>query len=187
MTEINNKQEIVQGRLFTEEQKYYYEQSYKEPVLSIDWIEDVAKFFLGAMATMSGLLVAAYKLALGDQPAQAMTWFLPFIARALGIICHLLVILPLQYKVGIGQPSSFRDVFHKAHNVKIYTSSDRSTVIYFRNFFRNNNSCKKADIAHLPPLVSLAPVSFLPKGKMECPQRGRWNLHPELHNLRFLL
>lgn len=109
---------LLPGREPTEEEKYYYERSYKEPVESIARIEEVAKFLVGATATTSGLFVAASKLALGDDRAQDTIWLLPFIAWSLGILFQLLVLFPRRYDVGRNQPDSWRTAFLRVQTIK---------------------------------------------------------------------
>jgi hypothetical protein len=58
--------EEIPSRIPSEEERYFYEQSYREPVESIARIEEVAKFMVGATATTSGLFLAAFKLSTGS-------------------------------------------------------------------------------------------------------------------------
>lgn len=47
------------SKLADDEDKFYYEQSYKEPVEGIKRMEETAKFLVGAVTTASGLFMAA--------------------------------------------------------------------------------------------------------------------------------
>ncbi|MEA3273891.1 MAG: hypothetical protein U9Q81_01030 [Pseudomonadota bacterium] len=118
MSNYSNQDEVLQARAATDEEKYYYEQAYKEPVQSIARIEEVAKFLVGATATTSGLFVAAYTLAVGKDTVEGLIWFLPFIAWSLGILCQLLVLFPERYRVGRNQPASWRAAFLRARAYK---------------------------------------------------------------------
>lgn len=109
---------ILRGRALTEEEKYYQEQSYKEPVAGIGRIEEAAKFLVGATATTSGLVLAAYKLKGADNEAQELVWVLPFVAWGLGIILQILVLFPMRYTVGRNHPASWKVAFQKARNMK---------------------------------------------------------------------
>ena len=59
--------ERLKSQRLTEEDKYFYERSFKEPVESTERIEEVAKFLVGATATTSGLFLAAFKDSEGDE------------------------------------------------------------------------------------------------------------------------
>ncbi|CAN2042442.1 MFS transporter [Candidatus Magnetomoraceae bacterium gMMP-15] len=113
----NNTPEIISRKL-TEEERYFYEQSYKEPVESIARIEEAAKFLVGATATTSGLFLAAFKISYGNQTAAGILWRLPFICWAISIITLVCVLLPQKYKVGKREPASWKKAFLKARKRK---------------------------------------------------------------------
>lgn len=100
------------------EEEYFYEQSYKEPVESIGRIEEVAKFLVGATATTSGLFLAAFKLVLGNSPAQGIVWFLPFVSWSMSIVALVLVLFPQRYRAGRSQPAAWKEAFLKARRYK---------------------------------------------------------------------
>lgn len=110
--------EELTSRALSDEDRYYYERSYKEPVESIDRLEDAAKFLVGATATTSGLFLAAVKLSRGDQTATEIVWFIPFVLWAMSIVVLVCVLLPQEYKTGQREPDSWRKAFLEARRRK---------------------------------------------------------------------
>ncbi|MBI2877011.1 MAG: hypothetical protein HYY20_09035 [Candidatus Tectomicrobia bacterium] len=96
------KEEIEErpSRPLTDEERYFFEHSYKEPVESIARIEETAKFLVGATATTSGLFLAAFKLSLGSQTVSSPAWFVPFLCWAISILGLVLVLFPQEYRTG---------------------------------------------------------------------------------------
>ena len=110
--------EILRARPLTEEEKYFYEQSYKQLVEGIGRIEEVAKFMVGATATTSGLFLAAVKLVLGNATVSGTIWLLPFMAWALGIVFLILVLFPQRYTAKRNQPTAWKAAFLRARRNK---------------------------------------------------------------------
>ncbi len=110
--------EELTSRLLSDEERYFYEQAYKEPVESMARIEEVAKFLVGAVATTSGLFAAAFKLVRGTQTVTGITWLVPFAFWALSIITLILVLLPQKYAVGKNTPADWRARFLQARDRK---------------------------------------------------------------------
>ena len=96
---------VISSRIPTPEEQYYLEHAYKDPVKSLERIEETAKFLIGATATTSGLFVAAFKLALGKTGASGLLWFAPFVLWATAMLALLLVLLPQRYSVGRDEPA----------------------------------------------------------------------------------
>lgn len=108
------------SRKLTEEDRYYLEQAYKEPVEAIGRIEDTAKFLIGATATTSGLFLAAVKLALGkDVAVTHIQWFLPFLLWGASITALMLVLLPQEYKTRERDPLSWKQAFSETRRRKL--------------------------------------------------------------------
>ena len=110
--------EELSAKPLTEEERYFYERSYKEPVEAIERIEDVAKALVTATAGVAGLFLSAMKLSLGDAPAEGLLWLAPFGCWALGMIALVLVLLPRKYPVGEYEPAAWQRVFLEARNRK---------------------------------------------------------------------
>ena len=108
----------LQSRLLRDDERYYYEQSYKEPVESIARIEDTAKFLIGAAATTSGIFLAAFQLSVGNQTVSGTKEIMPFIFWALSILGLILVLFPHEYRTGKNEPASWREAFLQARKRK---------------------------------------------------------------------
>ena len=108
--------EVLSSRPINDEEKYYLEQAQKEPVERLARLEDVAKFLIGATATISGLFLAAYKLATGKESPSggAFTLIVPFVLWSLSIAALLLVLLPLRYPAGKNEPASWKVAYQRA-------------------------------------------------------------------------
>ncbi len=88
--------ETLDSRKLTAEEQFYLETAYKEPVESIKRIEETARFLVGAVATTSGLLVAALKVSVGTEPLGGSFWWMPFVLWCISIILLVFVLLPPQ-------------------------------------------------------------------------------------------
>ncbi|MEE8291789.1 MAG: hypothetical protein V3R80_09925 [Candidatus Tectomicrobia bacterium] len=110
--------EELPARRLSEEEQYYFEHAYKEPVESISRIEEVAKFLVGATATTSGLFLAAVKISHGKEAIPGWEWLLPFLCWG-GSICALVgVLFPQPYATGANEPASWKAAFRRARRVK---------------------------------------------------------------------
>ena len=106
--------EAIGSRKPTDEEQFYIEYAYKEPVDSIARIEEAAKFLVGATATASGLLAAAVKIAQGSKPLAGGLWWLPFLCWAASIVAFILVLLPQPYPVGRNEPAAWKAALQTA-------------------------------------------------------------------------
>ncbi|MEE8587351.1 MAG: hypothetical protein V3T83_21130 [Acidobacteriota bacterium] len=103
-------EELIQSVPVTDEDRFYLEQLYKEPVESLARIEDTAKFLAGATATTSGVFLAAVKLASGAAggAAASVLWFLPVVLWVVAILLFVRVLVPRRFSVGERDPSSIK-------------------------------------------------------------------------------
>lgn len=106
--------EAIPSRKPTDEEQYYIEYAYKEPVESIVRIEEVAKFLLGATATASGLLAAAVKISHSTKPLSDGLWWLPFLCWAASIVAFIFVLFPQPYPTGHNEPAAWKAALDKA-------------------------------------------------------------------------
>ena len=126
MTDGHNQVPVAEGevveelssRPLSDEEGYFYEQSYKEPVQGIGRIEELAKFLVGAAATTSGLFTAAFKFVMGNQTTSGIVWLAPFVLWALSILTLILVLLPQKYAVGRNEPADWKAKFLEARDRK---------------------------------------------------------------------
>jgi len=103
-------QDLVSENL-TEEDQYYLQQGYQDPVQRIARIEDVAKFLAGATATTSGLYLAAFKIAFGARTAAAFPWLIPHLLWSAALILFVLVLLPQRHPTHQNDPASWKAAF----------------------------------------------------------------------------
>jgi hypothetical protein len=129
MTDTKNKSGTITGKALTDEQQYFRETAYKEPVESIGRIEDMAKFLAGAVATVSGLFLAAFRLALAGKPAEGLVWYMPVVLWGLSILMLVLVLFPRRYVTGKNEPAAWKAVFVKARWYK-YTWLAAGTLLF---------------------------------------------------------
>jgi len=108
------------SRKLTDEDRYYLEQAYKEPVEAVGRIESTAKFLIGAAATTSGLYLSAVKLALGkDAAVTRIQWLLPFLLWGAAITALILVLLPQKYATREMDAQSWKQAFSEARMRKL--------------------------------------------------------------------
>lgn len=102
------------GREPTAEEAFLLEQAYKNPVDSIERIEETAKFMVTVVTAISGLLAAAYKMAEGEKAAGQKLWWLPFLFWMGAIVCWVVVLFPTTYGIGKQDPVSIKAALRKA-------------------------------------------------------------------------
>ena len=118
---MSNKQAgkgAITGRPLTDEQQYYYEISFKEPVESIGRIEEMAKFLAGAVTGVSGLFLAAFRLALAGQPAYGAIWFAPVVLWGASILALVAVLSPRSYTTAKNEPAAWKAAYTRARRFK---------------------------------------------------------------------
>jgi len=108
----------VKGRRITEEETYYLEQAYKEPVEGIARIEEAARFLMGATATVAGLFLAALRWSFGKDVPGSIVWALPFVCWAASMIALTLVFVPLRYEAGQNEAEAWKAAFLRARSRK---------------------------------------------------------------------
>ncbi len=106
--------DAIPSRKPTDEEQFYIEYAYKEPVDSITRIEDVAKFLLGATVTASGLMAAAVKISQGTKPLSDGIWWAPFVCWAASIVAFIFVLFPQPYPTGENEPATWKAALNKA-------------------------------------------------------------------------
>ena len=102
----------------TDEQRYYLEREYKEPVEATARLEEVARFLVGATATTSGLFAAAYKVALGTAAQAGWRLLTPFLLWGVGLVAFLFVLIPERYEVATKEPAAWRRAYGAARDRK---------------------------------------------------------------------
>ncbi len=126
--------ETAPARTLTEEERFYDELIYKDPVETAARIEDTAKFLLGITAGASGLYLSAYKLAMGRGTVTGCLWFLPFLLWASAMVALILVIFPQKYETFKNEPASLKKAIIKARDRK-YRRLFAGTLLFILGIF----------------------------------------------------
>jgi hypothetical protein len=113
----NNDIEEIVSRPMTDEERYYVEQFYKEPVESLGRIEETAKYLIGTSSATSGLYLAAFKIAFGEVKVHVV-WLIPFVCWSLAIILLILTLIPRKHETRKNEPASYKKAFQDAHHYK---------------------------------------------------------------------
>ncbi len=108
MSRDKNPTPEIAATPLTDEQRYFYELSYKEPADSIGRIEEMAKFLVGAVSATSGLVLAALGLALGDTRAGGGWFYAPVLLWSASVLLLVLVLLPRRYTAGQREPEAWK-------------------------------------------------------------------------------
>lgn len=107
--------EELEAQSLTDEQRYYLEQAYKEPVEATVRMEEAAKYLIGAVATTSGLFLAAFKISGIKGGLDALA---PFVFWAITLLMLLMVLIPQKYAAGLNQPAAWKAAFIRARSRK---------------------------------------------------------------------
>lgn len=108
----------------TDEETYYLQRYYQAPVENLAKIEDIAKFLIGATATVSGLCAAAVKLIHSSSPPAPgdSRWLTPFVLWALSIAVLVITLFLHRYKLETERtPDECRKAFIDARKWKWWT------------------------------------------------------------------
>ncbi len=108
------QEEILQSVPVTDEDRYYLERLYKEPVESLGRIEDAVKFLGGAAATTAGVFLAAIKLT----PDPARIWWLPVLLWVVSLLVFVRILVPRRFSVRERDPSAVKQMLLNARDSK---------------------------------------------------------------------
>ena len=125
--------EQVPSRKPTEEEEYYLKFAYEEPVESLKRLEEVAKFFIGATGTVSGLFLAALKVG-GDKTIESFWGYAPFACWSLSLLCLVFVLSPQSYAAGKNEPASWKRAVLQARSWK-FNSLVIGTIFFIFGIF----------------------------------------------------
>lgn len=108
-----NKSNIIKGVPPTEDDLYYLNIIKKEQEKSIERIEDVSKWLIGIITSITGLFGAGKSL-LNITPSELVgkLGIIPFILWTLSIIGAVLVNFPFRYRYKKNVPESIKRCIH---------------------------------------------------------------------------
>ena len=125
MSRDKNPTPEIAATPLTDEQRYYYELSYKEPADSIGRIEEMAKFLVGAVSATSGLVLAALGLALGDTRAGGGWFYAPVLLWSASVLLLVLVLLPRRYTAGQREPEAWKQTLLSSRALQVQVPAGR--------------------------------------------------------------
>jgi hypothetical protein len=110
---------LLESRKSSEEELFYLKLARDEFAASMGRIEETAKYLIGAVGAVAGLLFAGLqvKAAVNPQLQQtSLAW--PMILWGVSVFCAILVFFPLPYRHYRNAPDAIRRSFEKARWVK---------------------------------------------------------------------
>lgn len=116
---MKEKPPLLESRKSSEEELFYLKLARDEFAASLGRIEETAKYLIGAVGAVAGLLFAGLqvKLAVNPQLPQApLLW--PILFWGVSVFCAILVFFPLPYRHYRNAPNAIRRSFEKARWVK---------------------------------------------------------------------
>ena len=92
----------IESSPLSEREKFYWELGYKEPIESMERIEDTAKFIAGAVTGSCGLLLSSLRIAMAldpDNPPDMQYWWFVAACWVVSLLLLFLVLFPLPWFV----------------------------------------------------------------------------------------
>ncbi|RMI12602.1 MAG: hypothetical protein D6681_06530 [Calditrichaeota bacterium] len=109
----------IQGRKPTEEERFYLNLAREEFAASLIRIEETAKYLIGAVGAVAGLVLAGMQVKIAVRPGPLETAFTTaFILWGISVLCAVLVFFPLPYRHIKDSPASIRRAFQRSRWVK---------------------------------------------------------------------
>lgn len=113
-----SRKNTIEGGQPSAEEEFYLEAEFKEPVESLDRLEDLARFLITVQTTLAGLLISALRISLPKNTTLNPWWLLPLGLWCAATLCFLLALIPRQYAHGKSQPKSFKEALISAQQYK---------------------------------------------------------------------
>lgn len=116
---MNETETVLESRRANEEELFYLKLARDEFAASLGRIEETAKYLVGAIGAVAGLVLAGLQVKLAvnsSAPVTALTW--PFLLWGLSGLFAILVFFPLPYRPYRNAPQDIRSSFAKARWVK---------------------------------------------------------------------
>jgi hypothetical protein len=116
---MNEAETVLESRRPSEEELFYLKLARDEFAASLGRIEETAKYLVGAIGAVAGLVLSALQIKIAvnpNLPASPLTW--PFLLWGLSGLFAILVFFPLPYRPYRNAPQDIRSSFAKARWVK---------------------------------------------------------------------
>lgn len=116
---MNKSPTLLQGRQATEEEQFYLKLAREEFAASLNRIEETAKYLIGAVGAVAGLLLSALqiKTAVNANALQTPLTSAFFLWGASALLA-ILVIMPLPYRHFHNAPAAIRASISRARWLK---------------------------------------------------------------------
>jgi len=118
---MNEAETILESRPASDDELFYLKLARDEFAASLGRLEETAKYLVGAIGAVAGLVLAGLQVKLAVSqgqaaPATPLTW--PFVLWGVSAVFAIFVFFPLPYRHYSGSPQSIRQKFVKARKVK---------------------------------------------------------------------
>ncbi|MDZ7361406.1 MAG: hypothetical protein ONB46_11885 [candidate division KSB1 bacterium] len=118
---MNEAETVLESRRATEEELFYLKLAREEFAAGLGRIEETAKYLIGAVGAVAGLVLAGLQVKLAVSQGQAapgtpLSW--PFVLWGVSALFAIFVFFPLPYRHYSASPQSIRQKFVKARKVK---------------------------------------------------------------------
>ncbi|RIK52468.1 hypothetical protein DCC62_32930 [candidate division KSB1 bacterium] len=116
---MNNPILEVQGRPANEDDLFYLKLARDEFAASLGRLEETAKYLVGAVGAVAGLVLAGLQIKIAVKPDLPSSSFaVPFLLWGFSALCAILVFFPLPYRHYQNSPAAIRRAFERARKVK---------------------------------------------------------------------
>lgn len=116
---MNEAETVLPSRAATDDDLFYLKLAREEFAASLGRLEETAKYLVGAVGAVAGLVLAGLQIKVAVKPdLQGSSFTLPFLLWGLSALCAMLVFFPLPYRHYQNSPTAIRRAFERARKVK---------------------------------------------------------------------
>lgn len=116
---MNEAETVLESRRAAEEESFYLELAREEFAASISRIEETAKYLIGAVGAVAGLLLAGMQLKIAVNPNLPQSILTPpFILWGASALFAIFTFFPLPYSHYRHEPNAIRRSFDRARWIK---------------------------------------------------------------------
>jgi hypothetical protein len=116
---MNEIEPVLESRRASEDELFYLKLARDEFAASLGRIEESAKYLIGAVGAVAGLLLAGLQIKIAVNPQLAQNPLtIPFLLWGGSALCAILVFFPLPYRHHHQAPYDIRRSFQRARWVK---------------------------------------------------------------------
>lgn len=116
---MNKAETVLPSRALTDEDSFYLKLARDEFAASLGRLEETAKYLVGAIGAVAGLVLAGIQIKIAVKPdLPASSFAVPFLLWGFSALCAILVFFPLPYRHYQDAPAAIRRAFERARKVK---------------------------------------------------------------------